>query len=63
MNWIKPPANEPQTYITSECGRFRINGAGKPPVYQAVRLLPPPKVILLGRGTLAECKRACGEAA
>lgn len=59
MNWIK---RGPQ-YIESECGRFIVNKAGNPPVYQAVRLIPPPSVILLGRGTLAECKQACEEAA
>lgn len=54
MTWLKRDAH----YIDSGCGKYRINKAlvGGEAVYQAVRL---PSEILLGRGTLAECKRAC----
>jgi hypothetical protein len=64
MNWLKPAANEDSAryYITSECGRFRINKAGT--VYQPVRLIPPPAVILgFGALTLQQAKQACEEAA
>lgn len=57
MNWKK----ETQWNLISDCGRYRINKAivrGEP-VYQAVRVIPSPSVIVLGRGTLDECKRAC----
>jgi hypothetical protein len=62
MKWIKPKSDS--RYIDSECGRFRINKAGNPPVYQPVRLIPPPSVILgFGPLTLQQAKQKCEEAA
>lgn len=51
-------------YIESDCYRFRINKAfiNGEPVYQSARVIPQPSVIVLGRGTLEECKQACEEA-
>lgn len=60
MNWHK---RGPQ-WIESEDGRFCINKAGNPPVYQPVRLIPPPATILgYGPLTLQQAKQACEEAA
>lgn len=61
MNWEKKSA----MYIDSDCKRFRICKAfvNGEPVYQAARVIPGPPPIVLGRGTLAECKQACQEAA
>lgn len=64
MNWTKPKDSFGR-YIASEDGAFYVNKAhvfGEP-VYQAVRVIPPPARIVLGRGTLAEAKQACEEAA
>ncbi len=57
MKWLKR-----DWYWDSDCGRFRVNEAlvnGKS-VYQAVRIVPPPPVIVRGRcESLAEAKQAC----
>ena len=59
MNWLKREGR----YIDSEDGRFRINAAGNPPVYQPVRLIPPPATILgYGPLTLQQAKQTCEEA-
>lgn len=56
MKWLKRDA----WHIDSACGRFRINKACNPPVYQAVRIVPPPPVIVRGRcESLAEAKQSC----
>lgn len=59
MNWRK----ETTMNLISDCNRFRINKAfiGGVPIYQAARVIPQPSVIVLGRGTLDECKQACEE--
>lgn len=50
--------------LISDCNRFRINKAfiNGEAVYQAARVIPQSSVIVLGRGTLDECKQACEEA-
>ncbi len=60
VNWRK----ETPMNLISDCNRFRINKAfvGGVPVYQAARVIPGPPSIVLGRGTLDECKQACEEA-
>ena len=51
------------THSVSSDERYFINGARDPSmpdgfVYQAVRVVPKPSLLLLGRGTLEECRAA-----
>lgn len=45
--------------LISDCGKYRINKTGTtPPIYMAVRCVPPPSEILKVGG-LDDCKLAC----